>query len=79
MLVTFGTGLDLPDKYLVKTRLDILLFKCVVRQICGQCVVMNFLFPSGVYVRTLNGIASIRCPLILTFLVHITFLSDEYW
>ena len=51
-----------PDGYLVGKELVILLFECVV----GKCFVV-FPFPPAVYVGTLNLIASIPGPSILTF------------
>ena len=55
-----------PDGYLVGKELAILLFECVV----GKCFVVFYVFsfPSAVYVGTLNLIASIPGPSILTLL-----------
>ena len=52
------------DGYLVGKELVILLFECVV----GKCFVVFYVFsfPVGVYVGTLNLIASIPGPSILT-------------
>ena len=54
-----------PDGYLVGKELVILLFGRVV----GKCFVVFYVFsfPPAVYVGTLNLIASIPCPSILTF------------
>ena len=51
--------------YLVGKELVILLLECVV----GKCFVVFYVFsiPPGVYVGTLNLIASIPGPSILTF------------
>ena len=56
-----------PDGYLVWKELVILLFECVV----GEYFVVFYVFsfPAGVYVGTLNLIASIPDPHILT--IHI--------
>ena len=53
-----------PDGYLVGKDLVILLFVCVV----GKCFVVFYVFsfPPAVYVGTLNLIASIPGPSILT-------------
>ena len=54
-----------PDGYLVGKELVILLFECVV----GKCFVVFyvFTFPPAVYVGTLNLIASIPDPSVLTW------------
>ena len=53
-----------PDGYLVEKELVILLFVCVVGKMF--CCVYVFSFPHGVYVVTLNLIASIPGPSIVT-------------
>ena len=50
---------------LLGKELVILLFVCVVRKMF--CYVLCIFFPTGVYVGTLNSIASIPGPSILTF------------
>ena len=57
-----------PDDYLVGKELVILLFECCRK----KCFVMFyvFCFPPGVYVGTLNLIASIPGPSILTFIQY---------
>ena len=62
VLVTFGLGLDYLDVYLVGKELVILPFECVV----GKMFCYVFSGAPGVYVGTLNLIASIPCPSILT-------------
>ena len=58
-----GTYTGLSDGYLVGKELVILLFECVVGKNILLCDV--FSFPPGVYVGSLNLIASISCTSIL--------------
>ena len=67
-------GNNRPDGYLVGKDLVILLFECVV----GKCFVVFYVFsfPPTVYVRTLNLIALIPGPSILTF--HVICLKYKF-
>ena len=66
VVLLFVVPTSLSDGYLVGKELVILLFKCVV----GKCFVVFYVFsyPPAVNVGTLNLIASIPGPSILTLL-----------